>query len=95
MLVALEYVIKDLQKKRKAFLMRVLTIFLTVTLVSFICELMTLYLLPALLSAVETLGDYDFIITRNAGKLAYIGGNTNFYNDENEMWESGFSREEQ
>lgn len=75
--------------------MRVLTIFLTVSLVSFISELMTLYLLPALITAVEVLGDYDFIITRNAGKLEHVGGNTNFYSDENELWESGFLHKEE
>ena len=83
---AIEYVGKDMFKKQKVFIMRAITVFLTVSFITLMMEMSGLSLLPALLQAKQMVGHYDLIIKQNPLRLKFENSNANFFNDESEQF---------
>lgn len=83
---SMEFVINDLRKRQKQFLMSMLTVMLTVSFITLIDCLCQLTPIPALKSTIAMSGDFDVILMANTGRLKSIQGNTNFYTDEHDFF---------
>lgn len=67
-------------------MMGVVTVFLTVSFITFLASTNTLAPILALNSAVFTCGDFDLVITGNTNNIESVNGNTNYYHDQNEFF---------
>ena len=90
-MTAVEYVANDLRRKFSQFLMCCMTVFLTVSFITFLSGVGKLAPLMVLKNVVFTTGDNDIIILGEAA-VAHkeIVGSNNFYTDENEFWKEPF-----
>ena len=80
-MTSMEFVVNDLRKRQKQFLMSMLTVMLTVSFITLVDCLCQLTPIPALKSTIAMSGDFDVILMANTGRLKQIQGNTNFYTD--------------
>ena len=87
---SVEYVASALRKKFKQFMMCVMTVFLTVSFITFLNGVGQLAPIVTLQSAVFTAGDNDMIIMGKSGTTKMVRGNNNYYNDENEFFNAPF-----
>lgn len=81
-----EFVVNDLRKRQKQFLMSMLTVMLTVSFITLVDCLAQLTPIPALKSTIAMSGDFDVIMMANTGRLKQIQGNTNYYTDPQEFF---------
>ena len=92
---SMEYVANDLRKKFSQFLMCIMTVFLTVSFITFLNGIGQLAPIVTLNGSVYTSGDMDMQIMGMAGRQKEKLANTNFYNDENEFFNAPFLSNEQ
>jgi len=92
---SVEYVANDLRKKFKQFMMCVMTVFLTVSFITFLNGVGSLAPIVTLQSSVFTAGDMDMIIMGQSGSTKEVMGNTNFYTDEHEFFNAPFLSNEE
>jgi hypothetical protein len=89
-LTAFEYVANDLRKKFSQFLMCCMTVFLTVSFITFLNGAGKLSPIIVLKNTVFSAGDYDItILGRGFGSKEIVKKN-NFYNDHAEIWDTPF-----
>ena len=89
-LTSIEYVTNDLRKKWKQFMIGVLTVFLTVSFISFLGAICSLHPIASLTTAIHHAGDIDVMLTGHSGTTANKYGNTNYYQDELEFFNEPF-----
>jgi hypothetical protein len=89
LVTSFEYVANDLRKKFKQFMMCMMTVFLTVSFITFLNGIGSLAPVVTLKSAVFTSGDMDMMIMGSSGTKEVLG-NVNFYNDDNEFFNAPF-----
>lgn len=66
--------------------MGVMTVFLTVSFITFLDDIGQLSPIIVLSSSIFTSGDFDILITGNIDKIEHVNGNQNYYNDPNEFF---------
>lgn len=81
------YVINDLRKKKRQFAIGISTIFLTVTVVTFLHSLIRLAPAVTMIASQSTVGDYDLMLSKGDEKNVRIKGNRNFYFEGEEFFE--------
>lgn len=86
LMTCLEFVINDLRKRQKQFLMSMLTVMLTVSFITLVDCLCQLTPIPALKSTIAMSGDFDIAIMAKAGRLKHQQGNTNWYTDQSDFF---------
>ena len=90
LLTSIEYVANDLRKKHKQFMMSVVTVFLTVSLITFLDMMTKLSPILTLQQAVSSTGDYDVMLTGDLSSVKTVQGNTNWYTDELEFFNAPY-----
>ena len=80
-MTCMEFVLNDLRKRQKQFLMSMLTVMLTVSFITLVDCLCQLTPIPALKSTIAMSGDFDIVMMASTGRLKHMQGNTNFYTD--------------
>jgi hypothetical protein len=89
-LTAFEYVANDLRKKFSQFLMCCMTVFLTVSFITFLNGAGKLSPIIVMKNTVFSAGDYDItILGKGFGNKEIVKSN-NFYNDHAEIWDTPF-----
>jgi hypothetical protein len=73
-MTSMQYVANDLRKKPTQFLIGVMTVFLTVSFITFLSSIGQLAPMVTIKSAVALAGDFDIMVTRYAGKLPRVSG---------------------
>ena len=86
MLTSIEYVANDLRKKQTQFRIGVISVFLTVSFITFLTGLSQLSNIVALKMAVLSAGDFDLVIKKTVDGLPRIHGDVNNYNDQSEFF---------
>ena len=71
----------DLTKKKHQFLMGVMTVFLTVSFITFLGGLGQLSPVVTFRSAVYHAGDFDVLFQGRSDEIKTVIGNTNYYTD--------------
>jgi hypothetical protein len=87
---SLEYVVNDLRKKPKQTIIGVLTVFLTVSFITFLSGLSYIAPVIDMKSSVAGCGDFDIIIRKPRSSEVKIVGTTNYYNDPDHFFGSRF-----
>ena len=96
LLTTFEYVSNNLRKKQKQFMMAVMTVFLTVSFITFLSSITQLAPINPFKMGMHVAGDIDIMITANSHSQKQVRGNTNFYTDEMEFFNAEYvSRAEQ
>jgi len=85
-LTSIEYVANDLRKKQTQFRIGVISVFLTVSFITFLTGLSQLSNIVALKMAVLSAGDFDLVIKKTVDGLPRIHGDVNNYNDQSEFF---------
>ena len=85
-MTCMEFVVNNLRKRQKQFLMSMLTVMLTVSFITLVDCLCQLTPIPALKSTIAMSGDFDVILMANTGRLKQIQGSTNFYTDQHDFF---------
>ena len=94
LLTCLEYVANDLSKKKKHFLMNVITVFLTVSLITFLDMMSKLSPILAVKQNMATSGDYDILMQGYYNEALKNGyGSNNWYMDEQENFNAPYMTE--
>ena len=94
LLTCLEYVANDLGKKKRHFLMNVITVFLTVSLITFLDMMSKLSPILAVKQNMATSGDYDILMQGYYNEALKNGyGNQNWYTDEQENFNAPYMTE--
>ena len=86
MLTSIEYVANDLRKKQTQFRIGIISVFLTVSFITFLTGLSQLSNIVALKMAVLSAGDFDLVIKKTVDGLPRIHGDVNNYNDQSEFF---------
>ena len=76
------YVINDLRKKKRQFGIGVSTIFLTVTVVTYLDCMIRLAPAVTMIASQSTVGDFDLQLQKRDAKDLIFSGNRNFYTDQ-------------
>jgi hypothetical protein len=71
-------------------MMGVITVFLTVSFLTFLGAVGTLGGVAVLKNAIYSVGDADIIIRAHTESTPWKLGNTNYYNDENEFFNNPY-----
>lgn len=90
LLTALEYVANDLRKKWKQFMMGVITVFLTVSFITFLGGIGSLGPITTLKTAMFHAGDFDVMFKSHSDAKPWKIGNTNYYNDDNDFFNAPY-----
>lgn len=69
LMTCFEFVMNDLRKRQKQFLMSMLTVMLTVSFITLVDCLCQLTPIPSLKSTIAMSGDFDVIMMANTGRL--------------------------
>jgi len=85
-LTSIEYVANDLRKKQTQFRIGIISVFLTVSFITFLTGLSQLSNIVALKMAVLSAGDFDLVIKKTVDGLPRIHGDVNNYNDQSEFF---------
>ena len=94
LLTCFEYVANDLSKKKKHFLMNVITVFLTVSLITFLDMMSKLSPILAVKQNMATSGDYDILMQGYYNEALKNGyGSNNWYMDEQENFNAPYMTE--
>lgn len=89
-LTAVEYVANDLRKKWKQFMMGVMTVFLTVSFITFLGGIGSLGPITTLKTALYHAGDFDVMFKAYTDSKPWKIGSTNYYNDENDFFNAPY-----
>lgn len=89
----LQYVMSDIIKKWKSFMMGVLAVFLTVSFITFLKGVAALGPLATIKSSMMTSGDFDIMIRGQTEAKPLVFGNNNYYTDKNEFFEAPYLSE--
>ena len=81
------YVLNDLRKKKKQFVIGVSAIFLTVTVVTFLYSLVGLAPAVTMIASQSTVGDYDLQFSKRSESTLRTKGNRNFFVEGEEFFE--------
>ena len=73
------YVINDLRKKKRQFAIGISTIFLTVSVVTYLDSLMGLAPAVTFIASQSTVGDFDILIQKRSEKDILLPGNQNYF----------------
>jgi len=71
-------------------MMSVVTVFLTVSLITFLDMMTKLSPILTLQMAVSSTGDYDVMLTGDLSSVKTVQGNTNWYTDELEFFNAPY-----
>ena len=74
-----QYVLTDLRKKQRQFAIGISTIFLTVSVVTFLDALINVAPAVTLISSQATTGDFDILVAKASEKEIMLRGNNNYY----------------
>lgn len=89
---SIEYVANDLRKKQTQFRIGVMTVFLTVSFITFLGAISQLSPVVALKSAVMSAGDFDVVMRKQLSGVPKIGGDASYSNDYSDFFDSQFAR---
>jgi len=78
-ITSLEYVINDLRKKQNQTMIGVMTVFLTVSFITFIGSLSHLSPIIVLKASITSTGDFDLIMTKHMGGIPIVSNNVSYY----------------
>lgn len=87
---ACEYVLNDLRKKWKQFMMGVMTVFLTVSFITFLGGIGQLGPVSTLKTALHHAGDFDVMFRGQTKMTPTVIGNTNYYTDEKDFFNAPY-----
>jgi hypothetical protein len=87
---AVEYVSNDLSKKWKQFMMTAMTVFLTVSFITFLGLIGQLGPITSYKTALAFAGDFDVMIRGQSKLIPTIVGNTNYYTDERDFFNAPY-----
>ena len=87
---AIEYVANDLRKKWKQFMMGVMTVFLTVSFITFLGGIGQLGPITSLKTALYQAGDFDVMFRGQTKLIPTVVGNTNYYTDEKDFFNAPY-----
>ena len=73
------YVINDLRKKKRQFAIGICTIFLSVSVVTYLDSLINLAPSVTFIASQSTVGDFDILLQKRSEKDILIRGNTNMF----------------
>jgi hypothetical protein len=90
LVTALEYVANDLRKKWKQFMMGVMTVFITVSFITFLGGIGQLGPITTLKTAIYHSGDFDVMFRGQTELTPIVIGNTNYYTDENDFFNAPY-----
>ena len=82
------YVVNDLRKKKRQFAIGISTIFLTVSVVTFLHSLIGLAPAVTMIASQSTVGDFDIQLTKRSEKDVRIQGNRNINFDDESFFDS-------
>lgn len=82
------YVVNDLRKKKRQFAIGISTIFLAVSVVTFLHSLMGLAPAVTMIASQSTVGDYDIQLTKRSESDVRLNGNRNFFMEPEEYFET-------
>lgn len=75
------YVVTDLRKKKRQFGIGLCTIFLAVSVVTFLDSLIGLAPAVTMIASQSTVGDFDIQLSKRSPKDTLVSGNRNFFID--------------